>query len=81
MKCPHCDFQFRTMLVSANYLPDMAPVVCERCSNVALWDKPVIRKMTDEEMEALKKSPAWPVVEQCLVVVGKHRNAKMAAFN
>jgi len=40
-------------------LPDVAPLVCERCAEVSLVELGKIRKVTPVELEALKQSPAW----------------------
>ena len=64
MKCPYCEFKFGLLAVNADKLPDFAPLVCEGCARISLLENGVLRKISDEEFEAIKKSPAWEFLEK-----------------
>lgn len=62
MNCPYCDFRFKVLAMNtrALALPDVAPLVCEKCGEVSLLiDGRPPRKVTVGELSALKESPAW----------------------
>ena len=53
MKCPYCDFKFKVLFANGD-IPDIAPIVCEQCAAVGLLIDGKTRKVSHEELEALK---------------------------
>lgn len=59
MKCPHCNFKFKVLSVNATSMPQMVPILCEHCGDVSLYFNGTVRKMTEQEITEVKKSPAF----------------------
>lgn len=60
MNCPYCQFTFKLLAVSgAEGVPDVAPLICENCARISLLVNGEVRRTTPEELEQIKKSPAW----------------------
>lgn len=75
MNCPNCDFRFKNLLVNADEVPDVAPLLCEDCLKVSILVHGQVRKATPEEMSAIMESPAWrEMIEPAIRAV---RNVKM----
>lgn len=62
--CPFCRLVFRFLLVNRGDWPDPAPLLCSTCLHVSLLSCAAeeARKPTEEELAALKVSPAWGAV-------------------
>lgn len=78
--CPYCHFRFRKLAVNDRQLPDLAPIVCESCAQVGLYERRPddrrgeTRKLTPEELEQVKQSPAWKeFIEPALEIIEKER--------
>jgi len=59
LRCPFCDLQFGALLLNAASIPDIAPLVCEGCGQVALLIDGQPYQTTPEQLTAFKQSPAW----------------------
>lgn len=59
MNCPYCDFKFEKLMVNSSELPTMAPTFCERCCQISLVEDGSIRGINSEELEEVKRSPAY----------------------
>lgn len=63
MKCPYCDFVFVVFVKSQEIIPDIVPLLCEQCGEIALLERgQEPRKMTFQEDIALKMSPVYQQV-------------------
>jgi hypothetical protein len=80
MNWPQCNFQFQ-YLVANGALPKIAPVVCENCAEISLLVSGQPRKMSAEEMESVKASPAWRVLEPAIVLIKRAKRARNAMNN
>lgn len=65
MNCPLCGFKFAKMMAASmeskaiDLRGAVAPVLCESCLGVSLLYEGRLLKLTDEELEAVKDSPAY----------------------
>lgn len=59
MTCPYCDYKFQFLAVTASFIPDVAPSLCEFCGQIGLFENGEVRKVTPAELEEIKKSSAW----------------------
>lgn len=64
MNCPHCNFRFRAFALNADAVPEIAPLICESCAEIAVLEDHgrSIRKPTNLELIEIKRSPAWTEV-------------------
>jgi len=75
MTCPYCGFRFQ-VLAANGPIPEVAPLVCERCLEIGLLIKGQLRTITDEELAAVKRSPSWAAIQRGIEVM---RGAKRRA--
>lgn len=74
LNCPYCGFRFKVLLVNADNLPDIAPIVCESCAEVGLVTDGRTERITLSQLEWLKQSPAWrDVIEPALKIIHEHK--------
>lgn len=76
MNCPYCGFHFKAFVANAgkDRIPDMVPIVCESCAEVGLVERGKPRKLTADELEQLKESPAWKdFIEPALAIINEER--------
>lgn len=63
IKCPYCGFEFHVLAVGntdrTSKYDGIAPAVCEKCGEISLLIGSTFRQVTAEELEAIKKSPAY----------------------
>ena len=82
MNCPHCDFKFRVLAINGNQMPEMAPLVCESCSEVSLYESGTVRKLTPVELDYVKRSPAYcDVIAPAIEVIRRAKKAQNAITN
>lgn len=61
-QCPHCGFVPKVLAVNDAELPELSGYICESCASVSLFTREGIRKLTPDELRAIKNSPAWDAV-------------------
>ena len=82
MNCPFCGFGFRVLMANAAEIPDIAPIVCEDCGEVALLVDGKPRKMTQPEMAAIKQSEAWrTMIAPAQELISRVKKARSARNN
>jgi hypothetical protein len=83
MNCPHCDFHFGVFAIAgSNEIPEMAPIVCESCEEVSLYESGTVRKLTSRELEFVKQSPAYrDVIAPAIDIIRRAKKAKNAINN
>lgn len=62
MKCPHCSFEFKALMVNADTLPDLSALICESCAGISIFaraDMPALRIPSPAELRSIQASPAW----------------------
>lgn len=59
MNCPYCNSHFKNFIVNAKTLPTLAPVLCEKCTKISILDNGQIRAASNDELDAIKQSPAF----------------------
>lgn len=60
MRCPHCDFQFTTLINVGVRTPLLMPGMCMQCEELFLLiDQKAAVKFDDEQMALLKSSEHW----------------------
>lgn len=89
MNCPYCGFQFGVLVVGGgDTVPPLAPLVCESCAEVSMLEHGtvstgfIVRKISDEEFEAIKQSPAWEsTIAPAIEIIGRTIKARNAHKN
>lgn len=82
MNCPYCDFHFKVLASNAATIPDNAPVLCESCSQIGYVQQGRIRKLSEDELESLKKSPVYSsFLAPAIELIDRIRKAKNARNN
>lgn len=66
MNCPYCDFHFKAIMSpvekAALLKEEIIPSICERCANISVFIRAEggqPQRLTPEQIEILKTSPAW----------------------
>ena len=59
MNCPRCGFRSEILAVNDEELPALAPIVCESCGQVSIYENGTMRIPTPSQMRAIKESRAW----------------------
>lgn len=57
--CPKCGYEFKAFAANADQLPPLAPILCEGCLGISIWQEGAIRLASDRELVEIKKSPAY----------------------
>lgn len=77
MNCPYCDFKFEKFY-SNGQPEEMAPLVCEGCVQVSLLIGKRLYRMTTDQLEAVKKSPAWrDMIEPTMEIIKAEKLKKI----
>lgn len=82
--CPYCSFVFKAFAANsaAVSLPDVAPILCEDCLKISLWENGAIRAVSDVELTSIKKSPAYKDVLQPLIgMIQTEKRRRKASSN
>jgi hypothetical protein len=78
MNCPYCNFEFKKFLVNDANIPDMAPLLCEDCLRISMLIEKRLYKVTMDQLEAIKKSPAWKyMIEPSMKVIEEEKRKKI----
>jgi hypothetical protein len=75
MNCPYCNFHFKKLAINDDAVPSLAPLVCESCGEISLFTNRTVRKVNDEELAAIKTSPAYKEHLQPIQQMVKNRES------
>jgi hypothetical protein len=59
IKCPFCNIVHEQLMMNASEVPDMAPFLCGHCKELGIFVDGTVIKPTEEELAAIKSSPAY----------------------
>lgn len=59
-------------MTGAQEIPDLAPILCEGCGDIAILQDRAARPATDNERDAVKSSPAWLILGPVQRMIFKH---------
>lgn len=68
MTCPYCGYSFEYEAILTRTGRDIdqvkgrSPFLCSSCGSLGICQQGALRKIEPAEEEALRKSPAWPLI-------------------
>lgn len=73
ISCPYCNFKLERFFSNGDP-EEMAPMLCGDCLQVSLLIEGCLHRMTYDQLESLKKSPAWrDVIEPAMKVIKEEK--------